>query len=133
MGFVSCGLGRAAAWLSHYSRGLGHRARLFGEIGVRAPLPYIPWAELLRRTYDVDVLRCPCGGRLRFIAVILDAETASEILDALGLASTPPPISRARSPDFTDPLPADDCPAPPHARGHVCLAPPSVRSSEGFG
>jgi len=77
-------------------------------LALRAPLPYIPWAELLRRTYDVDVLRCSCGGRLRFIAVILEAETAREILDALGLPATPPPISRARSPDFMDPLPPDD-------------------------
>jgi hypothetical protein len=37
-------------------------------LALRAPLPHIPWEELLRRTYDVDALRCPCGGRLRFIA-----------------------------------------------------------------
>jgi hypothetical protein len=30
------------------------------------PRPHNPWAELLRRTFEVDVLACPeCGGRLR--------------------------------------------------------------------
>ncbi|MFT5433102.1 MAG: hypothetical protein ACI9OJ_003807, partial [Myxococcota bacterium] len=28
------------------------------------------WAELLQRVFLVDILECPCGGRLRIIAVI---------------------------------------------------------------
>ena len=32
---------------------------------------YRPWAELLARTFGVDVLSCPsCGGRMRLLAVI---------------------------------------------------------------
>jgi len=77
-------------------------------LALRAPLPYIPWAELLRRTYDLDVLRCPCGGRLRFIAVILAPEVARDILDSLDLPSAAPPVSRARSPDLVDPIPDYD-------------------------
>ncbi len=62
----------------------------------------IPWAELLKRVYDVDALACPCGGRLRFIALILESDVARRILDSLGLDSASPPIARARSPDFAD-------------------------------
>jgi hypothetical protein len=50
---------------------------------LRAPSAGIDLAELLKRIYDVDALACPCGGRLRFIAFILDEEPAREILDSL--------------------------------------------------
>jgi hypothetical protein len=72
---------------------------------LRAPSARIDWAELLKRIYDVDALACPCGGRLRFIALILDEEPAREILDSLGLPSRAPPVARARVPDWVDPLP----------------------------
>ena len=68
----------------------------------------IPWAELLKRVYDVDALACSCGGRLRFIALILESDVARRILDSLGLESAPPPIARARSPDFADYSPPAD-------------------------
>jgi len=62
----------------------------------------------LKRVYDVDALACSCGGRLRFIALILESDVARRILDSLGLDSAPPPIARARSLDFVDcSLPAD--------------------------
>ena len=67
----------------------------------------IPWAELLKRTYDIDSLACVCGGRLRFISVILDPDVARGILKSLHLPSEPPPIARARSPDVRDALPDD--------------------------
>ncbi|HWA73779.1 MAG TPA: transposase [Polyangiaceae bacterium] len=69
----------------------------------------IPWAELLKRVYDVDALACSCGGRLHFIALILESDVARSILDSLGLDSAPPPIARARSPDFADHRPPADC------------------------
>ena len=34
-------------------------------LGAATPKPWLDWATLLRRTYDLDVLTCPCGGRLR--------------------------------------------------------------------
>ena len=68
---------------------------------------YIDWAELLKRVYDVDALACPCGGRLRFIALITDQETAQTILEAMALPAEPPPVARARSPDFVDEIPPD--------------------------
>jgi hypothetical protein len=70
----------------------------------------LDWATLLRRVYGVDALKCPhCGGRLRFIAVITDEETAKKILDSMGLPSDQPPVARARAPDYDliDPLPPD--------------------------
>jgi hypothetical protein len=59
----------------------------------------IDWATLLKRTYDIDVLACRCGGRLRIAALATDRERAREILECLGLPSAPPPLPRARSPD----------------------------------
>jgi len=53
----------------------------------------------LKRVYDIDALACPCGGRLRFIALILDADAAKAVLESLDLPSQPPPIARARAPD----------------------------------
>jgi hypothetical protein len=66
------------------------------------PSSRIPWAELLKRVHDVDALACPCGGRLRFIALILDPEVAQAILETLDLPSRPPPVARARAPDLRD-------------------------------
>jgi hypothetical protein len=67
----------------------------------------IDWATLLKRIYDVDALACPCGGRLRFIALIVEPTVAAAILDALQLPSTAPPIARARSPSTFDLYDAD--------------------------
>jgi len=64
------------------------------------PLPRtrIPWAELLRRVFAVDVLDCPrCHGRLEIIAFIAEAAVARRILDHLGLEPQAPPLARARS------------------------------------
>src|SRR5450432_2537703 len=74
---------------------------------VREPSTRIDWAELLKRVHDVDALACPCGGRLKFIALILDEDAARAILRSLRLPSEPPPVARARSPDWLDPIPVD--------------------------
>ena len=68
---------------------------------------YIDWAELLKRVYNVDALACPCGGRLSFIALITEEDTAKVILQSMGLPCTPPPLARARAPDLVDPIPPD--------------------------
>jgi hypothetical protein len=67
---------------------------------LRFPSARIDWAELLKRVHNVNALACPCGGRLRFIALVTESETARAILESLSLPSEPPPIARARSPDF---------------------------------
>ena len=46
--------------------------------------PYIPWAELLKRVFAEDVLRCPrCGGRRHMISVIVDPEAVRKVLAAV--------------------------------------------------
>jgi hypothetical protein len=54
------------------------------------------WAQLLRRVFEVDVLKCPrCGGRMRILAAINSAEAIHKILDCLDLPTRPPPIAPA--------------------------------------
>jgi len=57
----------------------------------------------------VDVLACPCGGRLQLIAFIAEATVAKRILDHLGLDSQGPPLARAQAPpELLDPAPSYD-------------------------
>jgi hypothetical protein len=65
----------------------------------RAPRPgppgrprRLPWAELMRRVFAVDVLECPaCGGPMRILAAIHDPDTVRAILESMGLPSRAPP------------------------------------------
>ncbi len=69
------------------------------------------WAELMKRVFLTEVLRCECGGSRRLIATITEATTVARILRCLGLlesspargppeavlgASRPPPASHSR-------------------------------------
>ena len=48
------------------------------------------WADLLQRTFAIDVLACPdCGGRLRFLATIEDRAVIEKILRHLDLPIDP--------------------------------------------
>jgi hypothetical protein len=53
------------------------------------------WAELIRRVYEADPLRCPrCGGRMKIIAFLEprdQAPTIARILRHCGLWTDPPP------------------------------------------
>jgi len=60
----------------------------------------IDWATLLKRTYDFDALSCPCGGRFRVAELVTEAERAKELLEQFEMSTKPPPIVRARSPDW---------------------------------
>jgi hypothetical protein len=60
----------------------------------------IDWATLLKRTYDLDALSCPCGGRLKLVLLVTDAGRAKELLEQFGMSTKPPPITRARSSDW---------------------------------
>jgi uncharacterized protein YbaR (Trm112 family) len=60
----------------------------------------VPWAELLRKVFSLDVLACPqCGGQMELLTFIAEAGVAKKILDHLGLASTGPPLVRAEAPE----------------------------------
>jgi hypothetical protein len=68
------------------------------SVRTHRPRP-IPWAELLRRTFQTDVLTCPrCGGTRRVVAVVLRSTTAQAILEHLRLPSRPLPLAPATSP-----------------------------------
>jgi hypothetical protein len=59
----------------------------------------IPWAPLLRRTFDVDVERCPvCHGRLRMLGGVDDPVMATAILERLDIRTDAPVAARARDP-----------------------------------
>jgi len=62
----------------------------------------LPWADLLRRVFADDVLRCPCGGRRSVVAFVADPSIARGVLDALGLAAEPPTFAPARAPPQTE-------------------------------
>ncbi len=69
---------------------------------------YRTWAELLRRIFEIDVLACACGGRLRFIATIEDPPVVDRILRHLGLPTALPQLAPARSPPpIAEPLSFD--------------------------
>jgi len=51
------------------------------------------WADLMRRAFEVDVLACDCGGRLRLLALLEAGTVTARILRYLGL---PPEVPSAR-------------------------------------
>jgi hypothetical protein len=62
----------------------------------------LPWADLLRRVFLVDVLCCTrCGGRRRVLEAVTDPEAAARILLHLGLEATAPRAEQARAPPDT--------------------------------
>ena len=67
--------------------------------------PWHPWAELMRRVYRVEVLRCPwCHGQRRLLAFLTNPDVIRKILDWLRLPLEPPPRVQAR--DSPDVVPA---------------------------
>jgi len=63
----------------------------------------IPWAQLLKRTFKIDVLKCDkCGGRMKLVDVVFDPPTIATTLRALGLPVRAPPIAPARSRSLLD-------------------------------
>ena len=57
------------------------------------------WADLMRRSFGIDVLQCPkCLGRMKLIALIEDPAVIAKILYHLGLSSEIPRARPARPP-----------------------------------
>src|SRR3954468_18470135 len=62
---------------------------------------YRPWAELLKRTFGIDVETGPrCGGRMRLLAVITDLASAARFLRHQGEPTEPPSRAPARAPPY---------------------------------
>jgi hypothetical protein len=75
----------------------------------RSPARYL-WAKLIARIYAVFPLLClHCGGQMRLISFINDGAEIRNILDHIGVESSPPKISQARGPPLWD---ACDAPEP---------------------
>ena len=65
--------------------------------GGRQPRNY-PWATLMSRVFELDVLACPrCGGRMRILAAIDSLDAIQKILACPGLPTRAPPIPSAVS------------------------------------
>ncbi len=60
---------------------------------------YRPWAELLKRTFAVDVLVCPkCQGRMRMLALVKEPKSIARYLTGIGEPTEVPPRSPDRGP-----------------------------------
>ncbi|MBY0399131.1 hypothetical protein K2X89_02470, partial [Myxococcota bacterium] len=56
----------------------------------------VAWADLLKRLFEFDALRCPGrGGRMRLVAAITEASVARRILECLSLPPRAPPLEPA--------------------------------------
>jgi hypothetical protein len=75
---------------------------------LQAATRYVPWADLLRRVYDIDSLACPkCGAGLRMIALIMEPAGVRAFLGSIGLPCEAPVVARARSPTLFELPPPD--------------------------
>ena len=91
-------LAPAAAWRADIVPGPSTSRRRRTSAAGACPRPY-PWAELLRRVFAIDVLKCHrCGGRRRLIAQITQPGVVAAILTALGLPTDVPRLHPARGP-----------------------------------
>ena len=62
---------------------------------------YRPWAELLKRTFEVDVLQCPrCKGPMQLVAMVTDPPSIKRMLRHLGESTDPPARQEARGPPY---------------------------------
>ena len=62
---------------------------------------YRPWAELLARTFAVDVLACPrCQGRMKLLAMVKEPTSIARYLAAAGEPTEVPRRSPGRGPPY---------------------------------
>ena len=59
---------------------------------------YIPWAELLQRTFGFELVCQKCRSPLRLIALVKNQDTAKKILVAMHLPTEMPELHPARPP-----------------------------------
>jgi len=59
---------------------------------------YITWAQLLRRTFSIEILCPKCRAQMRLIALIKSEEIAKKILTAMHLPTEIPELHPARPP-----------------------------------
>jgi hypothetical protein len=70
-----------------------------GEESPKRPGNYRPWAELLKRTFGVDVLQCPkCKGPMKLIAMLTETKSVARYLAGIGELTDVPGRSPSRGP-----------------------------------
>ena len=70
-----------------------------GPTSTPPPKYRVPWAQLLQKTFTVDILTCnKCGGPRRVVACVFSPTVAREILQHLRLPARPLPRAPARAP-----------------------------------
>jgi len=63
---------------------------------------YIPWAELLHRTFGFEIVCAKCQSPLRLIALVKNQDIAKKILVAMYLPASVPELHSARPPPPAD-------------------------------
>jgi hypothetical protein len=87
---------------------VAHWSRIMGDL-LYAASPYLPWAQLLRCSFDVDIEQCPkCSGRIRLIQSVTEPTVARAILERLGFPTEAPKAARARDPTDGDEEASDE-------------------------
>jgi hypothetical protein len=82
-----------------------------GDASSKVPTRRTLWADLLQRVFEVDALCCPrCGGHMRVLAAITEADVARRILTCMNLPTRAPPLARSRPDVPTLAWPAHEAP-----------------------
>jgi len=58
----------------------------------------LAWAALMARVFQIDVLQCDCGGRMRIVAAVTDPASVRRYLDGTGQSAEVPTLAPARAP-----------------------------------
>lgn len=96
--------------------------------------PYRPWAELMMRTFQLDVVCCPrCSGRLRLVALMTEEKEIRRYLAALSEATVVPERARHGALRIGAAQPFADAPARSTPPGRASLGDlaPSPRHPRG--
>ena len=95
-------LAPASAWRARIApRAAPVEATDEAEPPKRAGSGYRPWAELLKRTFEVDVLECPkCKGRMKLLAMVTEPRSVARYLARIGELTDVPGRSPSRGPPY---------------------------------
>ena len=58
----------------------------------------MPWVDLVRRVWLVNILRCECGGRRTVLAMVFNPKSIERVLEHMGLAYSLPKRAPPRAP-----------------------------------
>jgi len=62
---------------------------------------YWPWADLMARSFEVDVTVCPkCNGRLKLVALVQEPKNVARLLRGLGEPTEAPARAPPRPPPY---------------------------------